>query len=268
MCLRDLCHYFPETVYTTLQHYAPFLATIADKMNESSSLFLEIWCMLEAAFYILLKWKIRYLQTRDPLEASLSAAPMMEPADRRTLWDRIMEIEKDDPVAFLSGWFFDQDIKKISRYDVCDFLCWSMFDGRNQEHLTIEELEDLECFVEDLEYSISIHLHGTEEQSENENDLPERGFGRRANHQHRSIPLKTAASSGDSDSNSNKENSENSYPYSSDLQSSEGLLSDPFTPERANRILKEEHSHDPLGSSGRFFTDKPKPKQSKEMFSL
>lgn len=132
MVLRDLCFYFPDRVYTPLQQYAPYLATMADKMN-NSSVFLEIWCLLEAVFYVLLKWKIQYLQTRDPLEASLSAAPMMEAADRRILWDRMMEIEKDDPVGFLSGWFFDKELDEISRYDVCDFLCWSLFDGRNQE---------------------------------------------------------------------------------------------------------------------------------------
>jgi hypothetical protein len=91
---------------------------------------------------------------------------MLDPDDRKILWDRMMEIEQDDPVAFISGWFFDQPLDQISRYDLCDFLCWSMFDGRSQEHLTTQELHELECFLEDFEYRISLKLFGAREESD------------------------------------------------------------------------------------------------------
>ena len=170
MLLRDLCLYFPESVHQTLQIYIPFLARLADVMKNASRL-MDIWCVIEALFFVACKLKIRYLQSRDPLEASLASAPMMDPDDRKTLWDRMMEAEQNDPISFISGWFFDQPIERISRYDVCDFICWAMFDGRNQEHLTTHELHELECFLEDFEYRISLKLYGARENYQSaEND--------------------------------------------------------------------------------------------------
>lgn len=134
-------------------------------MNNASRI-MDVWCVIEALFFIACKMKIWYLQRKDPLEASLSAAPMMDHEDRKLLWDRIIETEQDDPIKFISGWFFDQPIERISRYDVYDFLCWSMFDGRNQEHLTTEELHDLEVFLEDLEYQISLQVYGENVETE------------------------------------------------------------------------------------------------------
>ena len=97
---------------------------------------------------------------KDPLESSLAAAPMMDPDDRRVLWDKMLDCEKDDPLTFISGWFFDQPAELISRHDICDFICWSLFDGRNQEHLTTAELHELEMLVEDLEMVISVKMYG------------------------------------------------------------------------------------------------------------
>lgn len=135
---------------------------------------MDIWCVIEALFFIACKLKIQYLQMKDPLEASLSAAPMLDPFDRKVIWDRIMEVEQDDPVTFISGWFFDQPIERISRYDVCDFICWSMFDGRNQEHLTIQELHELEGFLEDFEYRISLKLYGSDESEKGSDSFQEK----------------------------------------------------------------------------------------------
>ena len=91
---------------------------------------------------------------------------MMDHEERKFLWDHMMEMDTDP--SWITGWFLDHpSIESISRYDIFDFLCWAMFDGRNQEHLTAQELQDLEGFVEDLEYRISIHLYGVTE------DVPE-----------------------------------------------------------------------------------------------
>jgi len=165
MLLRDLCVSFPESIYESLQLYIPSLARLADKMKGASWI-VDFWCVIEALFFIAFKLKYRYLQSKDPLETSLSAAPMYDPEDRKVLWDRIMEVEKDDLGAFISGWFFDESIENISRYDVCDFLCWCMFDGRNQEHLTSLEYHELESLVEDIEYRISIQLYGVQTEVE------------------------------------------------------------------------------------------------------
>lgn len=171
MLLRDLCLYFPESVHDPLQEYVPFLARLANMMNSSSRI-VEVWCIIEALFFIYLKWKIWYLEYQDPLEASLSAAPMLDSTDRKKLWTRMMEVEqKDDIVAFLTGWFFDEAITNISRYDVNDFVCWSMFDGRNQEHLTLMEVSELEEFVDELEIRISLHLYGPAEEDQGQTSI-------------------------------------------------------------------------------------------------
>jgi len=164
MLLRDLCEYFPETIQQPLQHYVPFLANVLSLMKSYYGFRLvDVWCVIEALFFIACKLKIRYLNGKDPLEASLTAAPMLDPDERKALWDRMMEVDSDP--AWITGWFLDHpSIESISRYDIFDFLCWAMFDGRNQEHLTTQEFQDLEGFVEDLEYRISLHLYGAKEE--------------------------------------------------------------------------------------------------------
>jgi hypothetical protein len=157
--LRELCRIFPETVFGTIQHFAPWLASTVMALNHVSR-WVEVWCCLEGIFYILLKCFIRHLQTRDPLEASLSAAPMMDLMSRDVLWDRMMDCEQADPVSFITGWFFDQALDDITKYDVRDFIAWSMYEGRHQEHLTEPELRQLERFLEELEHRISLHLYG------------------------------------------------------------------------------------------------------------
>lgn len=157
--LRELCRVFPETVFFGIRRLAPWLADTITALNHVSR-WVEIWCCLEGIFYIGLKCFIRHLQTRDPLEASLSAAPMMHVMDRDLLWDRMMDCEQDDPVSFITGWFFDQALDDISKYDMRDFLAWSMYEGRHQEHLTEVELRQLERFVEEIEHRVSLHLYG------------------------------------------------------------------------------------------------------------
>jgi pimeloyl-ACP methyl ester carboxylesterase len=159
--LRELCNTFPDTVFGFLQYYTPLLASTITAMNQVSR-WVEIWCCIEAVFYIGLKLYIRYLQNRvDPLEASLSAAPMMELHERETLWNRMMVCEQGDIVAFIQGWFFDEKIENISKYDIRDFIAWSMFEARHLEHLTPDgELRQLERFVAELEHRISLFLYG------------------------------------------------------------------------------------------------------------
>lgn len=198
-------------------------------MNNSSKV-MEVWCVIEALFFIGVKLKIHYLQTRDPLEASLSAAPMMDPKDRKILWDRMIEIEKDDPGSFLEGWFFDQPIENISRYDVCDFLCWSMFDGRNQEHLTLEELTDLEDFVEDLEYYISLKRFGPKGDQGDQDD---------GNKVREDIDPLCHSEQPSLD----KENEV----YSSNISDD---TSNRFTPAKVNEMLRRDHHNDSLDISG------------------
>lgn len=163
--LRELCRTFPATLYVPLQLYAPWLATTVEALQHVSR-WVEIWCCLEGLFYIGLKLYIRYLQTLDPLEASLSAAPMMDLMDRVVLWQRMMDCEENDPVSFIRGWFFDQKLEVITKYDVRDFLAWSLFEGRQLEHLTEAELRQLERFVEEFEHRLSLFLHGEQEGDE------------------------------------------------------------------------------------------------------
>jgi hypothetical protein len=162
MLLRDLCESFPEMIQQPLQHYVPYLAKLVTLMKSYYGFRLvDVWCVIEALFYISCKLKIAYLQGKDPLEASLSAAPMLDSDERKMLWDHMMEVDKDP--SWISEWFLDRPpMESISRYDIFDFICWAMFDGRNQEHLTSQELQDLEALVEDLEYRVGLHLYGEE----------------------------------------------------------------------------------------------------------
>jgi hypothetical protein len=155
--LRELCRSYP----VLLEDYLPSLVKkLVLFMDMKSSRTIEYCCHMEAVFYIMMKLKIKWLQLKDPLEASLSAAPLLELEERKLLWRRMMECETDDPAGFLTGWFFDCDIEKITKYDVRDFCAWSMFEGRHQEHLTTKELRQLEDFVEEAEHRISLQLYG------------------------------------------------------------------------------------------------------------
>jgi hypothetical protein len=170
--LRELCVSFPDTIYLPIQTYLPPAGRLIAAMSQSSRLLVEVWCGIEAVFYVCLKLHIQWLQTRDPLEASLSAAPLMELEDRRLLYQRMMDCAKDDPASHITGWFFDEPIASISQYDIRDFTAWSMFEGRNQEHLTSAELEQLEDFVDEVELRISLQMYGPVKppaQDENEN---------------------------------------------------------------------------------------------------
>lgn len=160
--LRELCVNFPETIYQPIQHYLPYVAMVVSTMEKSSRL-VEAWCVIEALFYVCLKLHIKWLQRMDPLERSLSSAPMLTFQERKLLWQRMVEAEADDPVTFITGWFFDQPLESISKYDVRDFVVWSMFEGRNQEHLTLQELGQLEDFVDEIEWRISLQMYGAED---------------------------------------------------------------------------------------------------------
>ena len=108
-------------------------------------------------FWFLLKLKKRWLESYDPLQMSLGAAPMMSAAERQLLFDRIKSSTAAGMEDFIRGWFFDVEISSISRYDVLDWTSWSLFEGRNQEHLTQEELTQLKSFVSDIESLITIN---------------------------------------------------------------------------------------------------------------
>lgn len=159
ICLREISERW-KTFCIFISTYLPTLNAIITKMQKSSKL-VEIWVMVEAIFYILQRLHIQYLQYKDPLEASLLAAPILTSSAREQLFQRIMDhIFSDDPVAFIRGWFFDEKLENITRYDICDFLAWCMFESRNQEHLTSQETEHLHEMVHKIEYCLSIHLYG------------------------------------------------------------------------------------------------------------
>lgn len=167
--MRELCLRFPQTIHQPINVYLPYLATLINWMHHRSYRVLEYWCWIEGIFYLALRLHTQWLQMKDPLEASLSAAPLMEIHQRQILWQRMVECESDDPAGWLRGWFFDiETIEVISKYDIRDFLTWCMFEGRHQEHLTTSELNQLEGFVDDLEYRISLQLYGSADEDDGE----------------------------------------------------------------------------------------------------
>lgn len=161
--MGEICDRFPTSIKENLIHYLPRFSRVIDRIHNSSTPFLDSWAILEALFYIFLIIKLQYLNYKCPLEASLSSAPLLELHERQTLWDRVMKCEKDDYISFITGWFFDEKLDNISRYDVRDFIAWSMFDARNQEHLSAIEVRQLNLFMNELETGIGIQLYGAME---------------------------------------------------------------------------------------------------------
>jgi len=191
-----LTHY--QTLFTTYLPYqqqqllANFLKTIShDAASPPTTLLtvgIEYWSILEVLFYLSQKLRIRSLQHTDPIEASLSSAPLLECWERSSLWRQMMhqldDMGKDgsngyDPTYFIRGWFFGEELERITRYDMLDFCAWCMFEGRNQEHLTDEEVGQLKGFVEEFEWRLSFHLYGSaEEGGVDGEEEEERGGGR------------------------------------------------------------------------------------------
>jgi hypothetical protein len=63
-------------------------------------------------------------------------------------------------------------------------VAWSMFEGRNQEHLTADELRQLHDFVDELEWKISEHLYRSDTIiPEEDTDKKEVGDNREDNHE-------------------------------------------------------------------------------------
>jgi hypothetical protein len=174
--LREIADAWPA-FHNCIKVYLPWLCSIIAKMKKSSRI-MEIWVVLEAIFFTLQKAHIQYLQYKDPLESSLLAAPILTGEGREQLFKRILQhIYSDDPSSFIRGWFFDEKLENITRYDINDFLAWCMFEGRNQEHLTDTEIEQLHNMVKELEYCLSIHLYGVDiEADENKEKEKKRAF--------------------------------------------------------------------------------------------
>lgn len=147
-----------------MNSYLPTLVWIAHTMKQSSPM-VEWWAVIEGIFYIVLFAHRKWLNSLDTLELSLRSAPMLEIRERAELWE-LMMADETEVVGFIEGWFFGQKLEKLTKYDVMDFLAWSMFEGRNIEHLTHEEGGQLHGFVEDLEYWISVELYGIDDGKE------------------------------------------------------------------------------------------------------
>jgi hypothetical protein len=163
---RELCHSFPRTMLEGyfMTNYFQVGVWMARSMT-SSSFAVEVWAVIEGLFYVILFLHRKYLNSLDTLELSLQSAPMLEIGERAELWELMMDSEDGECSKFISGWFFGEKLENLTRYDIMDFLAWSLFEGRNLEHLTQEETHQLRGFVTDLEYKISIELYGVEEEA-------------------------------------------------------------------------------------------------------
>lgn len=83
---------------------------------------LVCFLVVEAVFHCLLKIKIRYLQSIDPLESSLQAAPVMGLDERRLLFTRVLEAEKKDLKSHYEHWLFGTDLRDVSVHDLENLL--------------------------------------------------------------------------------------------------------------------------------------------------
>lgn len=163
---RELCFSFPQTMLESqfVQKYFSVGVWIARTMT-SSSFAVEVWAAIEGVFYVILFLHRKWLNSLDTLELSLRSAPMLELEERDELWQLMMDGE-DECVSFITEWFFEEKLESLTKYDVMDYLTWSMFEGRHIEHLTHDESKQLRQFVEDLEYKISIELFGIDSEGD------------------------------------------------------------------------------------------------------
>jgi len=122
-------------------------------MNSVPNIY-HIWSFLELVFWLVLKTKKNILSAYDPLQMSLSSAPLMPSSSRSLLFSRILD-STEDVEGFIKGWFFDVDTSNVGRYDVMDWCSWSLFEGRNQEHLTKDEIVTLKGMVDEIEKRIA-----------------------------------------------------------------------------------------------------------------
>jgi hypothetical protein len=161
---RELCSSFPRTMLEShfMTNYFSVGVWMARSMT-SSSFAVEVWAVIEGIFYVILFLHRKYLNSLDTLELSLQSAPMLEIGERAELWELMMGSEDGECSRFITGWFFGEKLENLTRYDIMDFLTWSLFEGRNIEHLTQEETNQLRGFIADLEYKISIELYGVQE---------------------------------------------------------------------------------------------------------
>eukprot|EP00571_Detonula_confervacea_P013703 CAMPEP_0172307942 /NCGR_PEP_ID=MMETSP1058-20130122/8690_1 /TAXON_ID=83371 /ORGANISM="Detonula confervacea, Strain CCMP 353" /LENGTH=835 /DNA_ID=CAMNT_0013020259 /DNA_START=180 /DNA_END=2687 /DNA_ORIENTATION=- len=168
---RELCFSFPQSMLESqfMMNYLSLGVWTARTMR-SSSLAVEVWAVVEGIFYVILFLHRKWLNSLDTLELSLRSAPMLETRERAELWEMMIDSEEECS-KFISGWFFGEELEKLTKYDVMDFLTWSLFEGRNIEHLTHEETSQLRGFVTDLEYKISIELNGVEDAIEGDKEL-------------------------------------------------------------------------------------------------
>lgn len=161
---RELCFSLPEVLLESqfMGRYFPLGVWTARTMRSSSPA-VEAWAVVEGIFYVILVLHRCWLNSLDTLELSLRSAPMLELRERAALWELMMDSEEECS-EFITGWFFGEKLEKLTGYDVMDFLTWSLFEGRNMEHLTQEEMNQLRGFVTDLEYEISLELYGVREE--------------------------------------------------------------------------------------------------------
>lgn len=166
---REVCFSFPDAMMQGhfMTRYFSIGVWMARTMRSSSKA-VEVWAVIEGVFYVILFLHRKWLNSLDTLELSLRSAPMLETRERAELWDAIMDsmqLGEKECCEFISGWFFGEKLEDLTRYDIMDYLTWSFFEGRSTEHLTQEEMYQLRGFVTDLEYKISIELHGAGESS-------------------------------------------------------------------------------------------------------
>ena len=148
-----LLNFFLTLLSTTYSFTHPLLTLLRTFISTVPQAY-HIWAVVEIVFWFLLKLKKRWLESFDPLQMSLGAAPMMSAPERDELFSRIRS-STPDMEGFIRGWFFDVPLDEISRYDVLDWTSWSLFEGRNQEHLTPPEILQLKSFVLSIESDIS-----------------------------------------------------------------------------------------------------------------
>ncbi|KAI9730206.1 MAG: hypothetical protein M1834_005970 [Cirrosporium novae-zelandiae] len=105
---------------------------------------LEVWCVSEAAFYLLL-----YLPRKFYLQAPATHPTLIPRERRRDLFHRCHE-NVSDPESYLSKWFRDAERSEIKKENVKDFLRWAFLNKGEFDPADDEELDEYIVGIESM----------------------------------------------------------------------------------------------------------------------
>ena len=124
------------------------MVLLCDHRYRASSWWI-VGLVFEALFFLFMKVKLIYLQSKDPLTESLRATTILSLDARQRHWELMMQAVDANPNQFFEDWFFGIPMQHLTRHDLENFIAWACFEDRAVEHLSLLELHQLDTLVQD-----------------------------------------------------------------------------------------------------------------------